>query len=90
VGRDDSLRSAYAAFTQRKDLRTKGLAHDRQRNHLPATITTTGGGKSFFLDELGALREEDLQLCEDLEMREILSNSVSLQINKYVQNVKFR
>lgn len=39
---------------------------------MAATLTTTGGGKSFYLDELAALRPEDLKLCEDLNaMKEI-------------------
>lgn len=41
---------------------------------MPATLTTTGGGKSFFLDELAALRKEDLDMIfGDLEeMKKIL------------------
>lgn len=51
---------------------------DRLNNPLAATLTTTGGGKSFFLDELGALREEDLKMfCAHPEMKKILLQSVS-------------
>jgi hypothetical protein len=35
---------------------------------MPATLTTTGGGKSFHLDEMAALRPEDLDMIfGDLE-----------------------
>jgi hypothetical protein len=78
VGRDDALQSAYAAMTARLRLRKRRTKYDRQRNPLPATWATTGGGKSFFLDELGALRPEDLELCEDKTMKKILQNTVSL------------
>ncbi len=50
---------------------------ERLNNPLAATVATTGGGKSFFLDELGALRKEDLEMCDSLHMKEILNNSVS-------------
>ncbi len=41
---------------------------------MPAALTTTGGGKSFYLDELAALRPEDLDMIfGDLEvMKQIL------------------
>ena len=68
------MRRTFAAFAARLYKRTRGTRHDRQRNPLPATLTTTGGGKSFFLDECAALRPEDLEMCEDLaEMEKIVS-----------------
>ena len=53
--------------------------HLRFNNPLAATLTTPGGGKSFFLDELAALHDDDLEkLCSDhQELKEILQNSVS-------------
>lgn len=68
---------AAAAFALRLYNRTRRTenTHDQQQNPLPATLTTTGGGKSFFLDELGALRPEDLEMLDDLaEMEKIVSN----------------
>lgn len=62
------MRMAVAAFAYRLHERRRGTQHDRQRNPMPATLTTTGGGKSFFLDELGALHPEDLDMIfRDLE-----------------------
>jgi hypothetical protein len=42
---------------------------------MAATFSTTGGGKSFYLDELAALRPEDLEMIfGDLEeMKKVLS-----------------
>jgi hypothetical protein len=82
LGRTDAFKSAYAAMAQRRQLRAKNLGNpaDRLFNPLPATLATTGGGKSFFLTEIGELRPKDLLLCEDEEMREILQNSVAVSI----------
>lgn len=80
VGREDAIRDAYAAMAsrlrQREQPRPKGR-HARLSNPLPATWATTGGGKTFFLDELGALHPEDLALCQDEGMKTILQNTVS-------------
>lgn len=77
VGRQDAFKEAYAAMAERLHLRAENptMVKERQNNPLPATIATTGGGKSFFLDEIGSLREEDLQLCEDPAMRGILTHT---------------
>ncbi len=74
VGRNDAMRMAVAAFACRLYERSRGTGHDRQRNPMAATLTTTGGGKSFYLDELAALRPEDLEMVfGDLEeMKRIL------------------
>ncbi len=73
MDRDDSMRRAVAAFACRLYERTRGTPHDRQQNPLPVTLTTTGGGKSFFLDELAALQPGDLKMYEDYdEMSKIL------------------
>lgn len=79
MGRDEALQSAYDAMATRLENRAKNplTENDRQHNPLPATLTTTGGGKSFFLDELGALHEKDLALCKDENMRKVLQNSLS-------------
>jgi len=53
---------------------------DRLENPLISTLTTTGGGKSFFLQELAALHPHDLKLCEDQETRDVLWNSVAVTI----------
>lgn len=81
MARQDVLRDAYRAFAARLQRRAKNHkdgTHDRLSNPLPTVWATTGGGKSFFLDELGALRPEDLELCEDKDMKTILQNTVSL------------
>jgi hypothetical protein len=83
VGRDEAFEEAYKAMATRleKRARNKGREGDRLNNPLSATLTTTGGGKSFFLDELGTLREEDLEaFCVNSEMKEILLHSVSYDI----------
>ncbi len=79
MGRNEALQSVYAAMATRFENRAKNpkTEVDRQRNPLPATLATTGGGKSFFLDEVGALRPEDLELCGHEGMKKILQNSVS-------------
>ncbi len=78
VGREEAMRETFTAFTKRKNLRaTNKSTTDRLSNPLPATITTTGGGKSRFLDELAALHTDDLELCKDATMRGYLKNSVS-------------
>ena len=58
-----------------------GFEAFRHNNPLIATLTTTGGGKSRNLDEVGALHAEDLRaLCADPQMREILLNSVAVSV----------
>lgn len=54
--------------------------NDRQYNPLIATQATTGGGKSLYLDEFGALRARDLDMCKDPETKRILQNSVVVSI----------
>lgn len=61
------MRMAIAAFASRIYERSKGSEDNWQRNPLPATLATTGGGRSFFMDELAALRPEDLEMYGDLE-----------------------
>jgi hypothetical protein len=83
VARQDTLRDAYAAMTTRLHLRSiprKEESHDRLSNPLPAMWATTGGGKTRGIDELAALRPEDLELCQDEAMRKILENSVAVPI----------
>ena len=80
MGRDGAMREAYDVMATRLKNRMadKSTQKNRLSNPLAATLSTTGGGKSFFLDELGALRHGDLQnLCAHEGMREILKNSVS-------------
>lgn len=61
-----------------KDTENSG---DRLSNPLAPTMATTGGGNSFFLDELGALHEEDLEaFCVPPDIKEILLHSVSYHI----------
>ena len=62
MGRDSAMRTAVAAFACRLYQQTRGTGHDQQRNPMAAMLTTTGGGKSFFLDELAELRPEDLDM----------------------------
>jgi hypothetical protein len=79
VGRNEAFQIANDAMATRLRNRAENpkTATDRQHNPLPATLTTTGGGNSFFLDELGALSEKDLAMCKDENMRKVLQNSVS-------------
>ena len=79
MGRDKALKAAYAGMATRLENRATmpKSTTDTKNNPLVATLCTTGGGKSFFLDELGALHKRDLNLCENLELRDILKNSVS-------------
>ncbi len=65
--REESLHTAYKLFARRLALR-KGVGRDqaatKDANPLVALQAGPGGGKSMFLDELAALREEDLNaLC---------------------------
>jgi hypothetical protein len=90
VGRDAAFEGAYKAMATRLEKRTKnkGREGDRLNNPLPATLTTTGGGKSFFLDEFGALHDADLEnFCSNPEMKKILQNSVSYSIITNVEIV---
>jgi len=78
VGRDETLKFTYNVITTRmKQRAASSIKSDRLNNPLLATLATTGGGKSFFLDELSKLCPEDLAICEDETMRKILQNSVS-------------
>lgn len=77
-------------MTTRLEARAKARAThaeeaERRNNPLAATVATTGGGKSFFLDELGALHKTDLDMCVNPEMKQILNNSVSYTM--YLKNV---
>lgn len=84
MGCDETLGAAYKVMATRfeKRVKNKETKWDRLNNPLPATLTTTGGGKSFFLDEFGALNPADLNFCSNPDMREILQNSVSYNNNK--------
>ena len=79
VGRDEAMKEAYKVMATRLQERAWSKDEcDRRTNPLAATLATPGGGKSFFLDELAALRHDDLEkLCSDQGMRKILQNSVS-------------
>lgn len=83
VDRDDALRATYAGMAKRLTLRAEAPMHseNRLKNPLVGTLTTTGGGKSFFLDELGALHPGDLhKLCENEELRNILEDSIAVPV----------
>lgn len=77
MGRQDALQAAYAAFTTRLNLRKAARISNRLSNPLPAVWATTGGGKSYFLDQVGELLHEDISLCQDKDMQAILHKSVS-------------
>jgi hypothetical protein len=80
VGRDAAMKRTYDVMAIRleKRLKNKGKERDRQNNPLPSILATAGEGKSFHLDELGALSPADLDaFCSNLELRDILKNSVS-------------
>ncbi len=77
------MKNTYSAIAERINERAQfpGSENNRLRNPLPATLTTTGGGKSRHLDEVGALLPGDLHdLCKDSKLREILCNSVSVSV----------
>jgi len=91
IDRDEALAKAYAYMAERHTLRQKEIAkaktekrdpkiNDRQFNPLIATQATTGGGKSYYLDELGALHSSDLALCSDPETKSALQNTVTVAI----------
>ncbi len=80
MGRDEAFEETFKAMATRLEERAKnkGLEGDRLNNPLPAILATTGGGKSFHLDELGALYHTDLdKFCSNPELRGILKGSVS-------------
>ena len=90
VARQGALKDAYGAMTTRLRLRSMKReegTHDRLSNPLPATWATTGGGKTRIVDEIAALDPDDLELCQDEDMRKILENSVSL---KKVRRLRLR
>lgn len=79
MGRDEAFKEVYEVMATRLEQRMKNKGHEgnRRNNPLPVTLTTTGGGKSFFLDELGALNPADLEkFCSNQALKEILLNSV--------------
>ena len=83
MGRDEAMKEVYKVMATRLEERAwskenNRSAANRQNNPLAVTLATPGSGKSFFLDELGALRYDDLEkLCSDEGLRRILQNSVS-------------
>jgi len=75
-GRDKQMEMVYDCFSTRYRDRGKINSQDRFSNPLAAIHSVSGGGKSFFLDELANLKPEDLnKLCKDEEMRKILQHS---------------
>lgn len=64
------MRTAIGAFACRLYKRTRGPQQDRQCNPMPATLAITGVGKSFFLDEMAALRLDLDMIFGDLEEME--------------------
>lgn len=80
MGRDEAFRDTFNAMAVRLEERAKHKTSegDRLNNPLPAILATTGGGKSFHFDELGALAHADLdKYCSNSELRDILKSSVS-------------
>ncbi|KAL6062831.1 hypothetical protein QOT17_011974 [Balamuthia mandrillaris] len=82
TARGKTLAAIYSAFAKRLDARNNAGAasDDRRANALPCLQASPGGGKSFLLDELAALKKTDLELCESTTMREILLQSVAISI----------
>ncbi|KAL6076187.1 SAM domain-containing protein [Balamuthia mandrillaris] len=81
TARGKTLAAIYTAFAKRLDARMSASAPaDRLQNTLPCLQASPGGGKSFLLDELAALKKTDLELCESTEMKEILLHSVAISI----------
>jgi len=76
VGLEESLIATYAAFAKRLRARREAAADafvasaaERQNNPLVALQSAPGGGKSFFLDQLAELNEDDLRrYCEGAEL----------------------
>ncbi len=71
--REVSLHTAYKLFARRLALRkrvTPDQAATKDANPLFALQAAPGGGKSTFLDELAALREDDLNALCTLERRD--------------------
>ncbi len=56
-------------------------ASNKECNPLIAIQSSPGGGKSFFLDEVGGCYQTDLdKLCEDKRVAEILSDTITIPI----------
>ncbi|KAL6041146.1 SAM domain-containing protein [Balamuthia mandrillaris] len=71
----------YSAFAKRLDARRSATAPaDRLLNTLPCLQASPGGGKSFLLGELAALKKTDLELYQSTEMKEIPRHSVAISI----------
>lgn len=74
------MQQAYAGMGRRKDMSTNNGASHASYNHLVATHSPPGGGKSTFLDKLLQREATDLQGCNDPKLAAVLSASVPLAV----------
>jgi hypothetical protein len=82
-GRDEGLRKVYTEFAERRTcwLDSPEGAKSKGNNPLLALQAAPGGGKSFFLDALANITEEDLdRLCANVRMRGVMRGSVVLRV----------
>ena len=74
------MQQVYAGMIQRKAMSTDNGASHALYNHLVATHSPPGGGKSTFLDKVLARAASDLQKCNDPQMADVLGRSVPLAV----------
>lgn len=80
VGRETALQQAYAGMKKRKDMSTSNGASHAAYNHLVATHSPPGGGKSTFLDKMLQREAADLEGCSDAALSDVLKASVPLAV----------
>ncbi len=84
------MKQTYASLAERIQLRKLGATpNDRTSNLLTGIYASSGGGKSYFLDQVAKLDPNDLTaLCDDEDMRTILLNSVAVTVT-YISATRF-
>ena len=81
VGREDIITEVIKNFESRWLFR-KGspIPDDNKTNPVITIHGPTGGGKSFALDEIAKLEDNDLSKCKTSEFQQILKNSIPITI----------
>jgi hypothetical protein len=82
LDRDDSMKRCYQNFDAILDIKPGSPQTTASRVPFVAITAAPGCGKSFFLDELGALRREDIdRFCVSEEWRPSFHSALALKVS---------
>ncbi|KAL6068387.1 hypothetical protein QOT17_008198 [Balamuthia mandrillaris] len=81
VGREQTVQDCFKSWSRRLQQRRPSTnPTDRIANHMTATHSSPGGGKTTLLDYLALYLQDLLHLCEDEELKQILQRAVPISM----------